>query len=64
MSNPVRVLLVEDDPAVLLGTQQTLQLADFAVEPFADAESALMSIVPDVPAIVVCDVKLPGLDGL
>jgi DNA-binding NtrC family response regulator len=60
----VGVLLVEDDPAVLLGTQQTLQLAGFEVESFADAEAAITSIVPDVPAIVVCDVKLPGLDGL
>jgi two-component system, NtrC family, C4-dicarboxylate transport response regulator DctD len=64
ISNSIRVLLVEDDPAVLLGTQQALQLADFEVEPFADAESALTSVVPDVPAIIVCDVKLPGLDGL
>ena len=56
--------MVEDDPAVLLGTQQALQLADFEVEPFADAESALTSVVPDVPAIIICDVKLPGLDGL
>ena len=55
--------MVEDDPAVLLGTQQALQLADFEVEPLADAESALTSVVPDVPAII-CDVKLPGLDGL
>src|SRR3954454_10506955 len=64
MPNSVGVLLIEDDPAVLLGTQQTLQLAGFEVEPFADAESAIPSIVPGVPAIVVCDVKLPGLDGL
>src|SRR6266480_1183083 len=64
ISNSIRVLVVEDDPAVLLGTQQALQLADFEVEPFADAESALTSVVPDVPAIIVCDVKLPGLDGL
>src|SRR5215218_8189708 len=64
MTNTVKVLLVEDDPAVLLGTQQTLQLAGFEVEPFADAESAMTSIVPDVPAIIICDVKLPGLDGL
>jgi two-component system, NtrC family, C4-dicarboxylate transport response regulator DctD len=64
MSDSVRVLLVEDDPAVLLGTQQTLQLAGFEVEPFADAEAAIPSIFPDVPAIIVCDVKLPGLDGL
>jgi DNA-binding NtrC family response regulator len=62
--NSVGVLLVEDDPAVLLGTQQTLQLAGFEVESFADAEAAIPSIFPDVPAIVVCDVKLPGLDGL
>jgi two-component system, NtrC family, C4-dicarboxylate transport response regulator DctD len=64
MSDSVRVLLVEDDPAVLPGTQQTLQLAGFEVEPFADAEAAIPSIFPDVPAIIVCDVKLPGLDGL
>jgi two-component system, NtrC family, C4-dicarboxylate transport response regulator DctD len=64
ISNSIRVLVVEDDPAVLLGTQQALQLADFDVEPFADAESALTSVVPDVPAIIICDVKLPGLDGL
>src|SRR6266699_6431379 len=64
ISNSIRVLVVEDDPAVLLGTQQALQLADFEVEPFADAESALTSVVPDVPAIIICDVKLPGLDGL
>jgi DNA-binding NtrC family response regulator len=62
--NSVGVLLIEDDPAVLLGTQQTLQLAGFEVEPFSDAESAIPSIVPDVPAIIVCDVRLPGLDGL
>ena len=64
ISNSIRVLVVEDDPAVLLGTQQALQLADFEVEPFADAESALTSVVPDVPAIIICDVKLPGLDDL
>src|SRR3954464_15646017 len=41
MPNSVGVLLIEDDPAVLLGTQQTLQLAGFEVESFADAESAI-----------------------
>ena len=64
MSNSVKVLLVEDDPAVLLGTQQALELAGIEVEPFADAESAITHVVPDMPAIIVCDVKLPGLDGL
>jgi DNA-binding NtrC family response regulator len=57
-----KVLLVEDDPAVLLGMQQAQ--AGFTVETFTDAESTVERIGRDVPAIIVCDVKLPGLDGL
>ena len=49
MSNSVRVLLIEDDSAVLLGTQQTLQLAGFEVESFADAEAAIASIFSMCP---------------
>jgi two-component system C4-dicarboxylate transport response regulator DctD len=64
MLTPLKVLLVEDDPDVLLGTKQALELADFAVEAFTNAEDAVKSIVPDVPAIIVCDVRLPGMDGL
>ncbi len=64
MSSILKVLLVEDDPEVLLGTKQALELAGFEVEPFTDAETAATRIVPDVPAIVVCDVNLPGMDGL
>jgi two-component system C4-dicarboxylate transport response regulator DctD len=64
MSTPVTVLLVEDDSDVLLSTKQALELAGFAVEPFASAEAAVDKILPDVPAIVVCDVRLPGMDGL
>src|SRR5690242_13977318 len=63
MSTTLKVLLVEDDPEVLLGTKQALELAGFEIEPFTDAEKAAKRIVPDVPAIVVCDVKLPGMDG-
>jgi DNA-binding NtrC family response regulator len=64
MSSILKVLLVEDDPEVLLGKKQALELAGFEVEPFTDAETAATRIVPDVPAIVVCDVNLPGTDGL
>src|SRR4029453_9689424 len=64
MSSIFKVLLVEDDPQVLLGTKQALELAGFEVEPFTDADTAAKRIGPDVLAIVVCDVKLPGMDGL
>jgi DNA-binding NtrC family response regulator len=64
MSSTLKVLLVEDDPEVLLGTKQALELAGFEVEPFTDAETAATRIVPDVAAIVVCDANVPGTDGL
>ena len=37
---PVRVLLIEDDPVVLVSTAQALRLAGFEVETFGSAESA------------------------
>jgi len=59
----IRVLLVEDDEDVRLSTIQVLTLAGFEVEAFASAERARPHISFGVPAIVVCDVRLPGLSG-
>jgi two-component system C4-dicarboxylate transport response regulator DctD len=64
MDNPNLVLYVEDDPAVRLGATQALQLAGYRVEAFGSAEQALARLVPDLPAVLVTDVKLPGIDGL
>ena len=59
----IRVLLVEDDEDVRLSTTQMLTLAGFEVEAFASAERARAQISLGVPAIVVSDVRLPGLSG-
>jgi two-component system C4-dicarboxylate transport response regulator DctD len=59
----IRVLLVEDDDDVRLSTEQALSLAGFKVESFANTERARSSIAFGLPAIVVCDVRLPGLSG-
>lgn len=59
----IRVLLVEDDEDVRLSTTQMLTLAGFEVEAFASAEPARAQISFGVPAIVVSDVRLPGLSG-
>jgi two-component system, NtrC family, C4-dicarboxylate transport response regulator DctD len=64
MPDRVKVLLVEDDDAVRIGNQQALELAGLCVESFPSAERAMPSIVRGVPAIVVSDVRLPGVDGL
>jgi two-component system response regulator AauR len=64
MSEPLCVLIVEDDPHVLLGCQQALALEDIASEGVGSAEEALARVGADFAGIVVSDIRLPGLDGL
>ena len=64
MPDAIKVLLIEDDPAVRIGSEQALELAGFPVESFESAERVVPNIKPGMPAIVVSDVKLPGMDGL
>ena len=64
MLDGIKVLLIEDDTAVRIGSVQALQLAGFPVESFESAERAVAHIKPGMPAVVVSDVKLPGWTGL
>ena len=58
------VFLVEDDAAVRKGCEQALSLADIPVRGFGDGEVMLAAFASTSPALVVSDVRLPGLDGL
>ena len=64
MNQPLSVLIVEDDPHVLLGCQQALALEDIPSEGVGSAEEALARIGDDFAGIVVSDIRLPGMDGL
>lgn len=59
----LRVLFVEDEPAVRLGGIQALQLHGIEVQAFERAEQALRHIRLGFAGIVVTDVRLPGMDG-
>ncbi len=59
-----RVLFVEDDPPVRASLVQSLELADIEVSAFGSAEEVLPHIVPGVQAILITDVRLPGMSGL
>jgi CheY-like chemotaxis protein len=62
MANDVKLLLVDDNPMVLGMLQQ-------ALTPFAhivaatDSADALLKAVDDPPDLVVCDYRMPGMDG-
>lgn len=63
MAEPM-VFLIEDDADVRKGCEQALSLADIAVRSFSDAESMLATLPGGLPALVVSDVRMSGLDGL
>ncbi|MFP3517608.1 sigma-54 dependent transcriptional regulator [Pseudomonas sp. SIMBA_077] len=64
MNHELTVLIVEDDPHVLLGCQQALALEDIHSEGVSSAEQALDLVADNFPGIVISDIRLPGIDGL
>jgi DNA-binding response OmpR family regulator len=60
----VRVLFVEDDPAVAQMYRLKLELDGYAVEIATDGEQAVARAMAEPPDIVFLDIRLPKLDGL
>lgn len=61
--NPFRILLVDDDPAILKMISMGLLQEGFQIKTAEDGEIAL-EIIPDFnPHIIILDVMMPGLDG-
>jgi len=63
---PIRVLIVDDHPAVRRGLRTFLELADGleVVGEAADGPSALDLIAATGPDVVLLDMALPGMDGV
>ena len=58
------VLLIDDDMAMRLSTEQVLDLAGHKVQAFATAEEALDLAGPGLNGVVVTDIRMPGMDGM
>ncbi|KNX36781.1 response regulator [Luteipulveratus halotolerans] len=59
-----RVLVVDDEPALVRTLSINLRARDYEVEHAYDARSALQSIAEVEPDVVVLDLGLPDLDGV
>ena len=64
--DPVSVWLVEDEPTLRRLVQRALQAAGWRVSAAESAEAALATVGPGTPApaALLCDLTLPGMDGL
>lgn len=59
-----QLLIVEDDATIALGLVNALEHEHFIVKHVDNAEKARDAIQNDPPDLVICDIMLPGIDGL
>jgi CheY-like chemotaxis protein len=64
METPMKILVVEDQPAELKLAVHVLSAAGHEVAPATAAEEALAAIAANRPTIILLDLSLPGMDGL
>src|SRR5258705_9872840 len=60
----LRILLVDDDPALRTLLKTTFEVADVAVVEAEDAATARREIRSARPDVIVLDINMPGTTGL
>jgi two-component system response regulator AtoC len=60
----MRLLIVDDDPGLRQSLGLLLQEAGHDVHAQGDAEQALSVALDDDPDVILCDVRMPNMDGL
>ena len=60
----LRVLVVEDEPALAVAVAEALQDAGFEVDRAGDGEEGLTRLTEASYDLIVCDLKMPRIDGM
>ena len=63
-TRPLRILLVDDDPGLLVLLRTTFEIIDIDVEETHSAAEAQKRIETSTPDVIVLDVAMPVTDGL
>ena len=63
-ANGAKVLVIEDNPLNMELVTHLLETAGYAVTQATDAEQGIRSARSVMPALVLMDLALPGMDGL
>lgn len=64
-ANPIRLLLVDDQPLIRMGLRMVLEARGFAVAGEAsDGGEAIAQAAVLAPDVILMDVRMPGLDGI
>jgi len=63
LSNPLRILIVDDSPTELALARSVLQQAGYQVRTATDGEQAIKLAAEETPDLVVLDVVMPRKNG-
>lgn len=58
------VLIIDDEPEIRSSIRYLLEDYDYRVAEAGDGAEGIDLFLQDVPALVLCDLRMPGLDGL
>jgi two-component system response regulator MprA len=59
-----RILIIEDDEAIVKVLKRSLEYEGYLVDTALDGEMGLIAAGNNLPAVVILDWMLPGMDGL
>ncbi|MBV9279441.1 MAG: response regulator [Chloroflexi bacterium] len=57
------ILVVDDDPTILMTVAEFLDMEGYTVETAANGEEALQTVESARPSLVLLDMRMPVLDG-
>jgi putative two-component system response regulator len=60
---PIKLLVVEDDPAMLIAFKDVLEGAGYQVLTASNGEAALALLDQEQPALILSDISMPIMDG-
>jgi two-component system nitrogen regulation response regulator GlnG len=64
MTHSNEIYVIDDDRSIRWVLEKALQAENLPVVSFASAEAALAAIDRSEPAVIVTDIRMPGMDGL
>lgn len=64
MSSGTLILVVDDNPTNLKLISDVLEFEDYTIARAGNAEAALAQIASKLPALILMDIQMPGMDGL
>lgn len=63
-ANGSTLLVVEDDPAMLIAFRDILERSGYSVSTASNGNDALVALQEEVPDLIMSDISMPGMDGI